>query len=242
MTVNTLFDELRAACPTISVGMLTADWMCLSAQLALIEQAGVKLVHIDVMDGSFCPLMTFGPPVIKATKTALIKDVHLMIDEPLPKLASFVAAGADMLTVHVESCRHIHRALQALGTMTNANHPARGIVRGLALNPGTPLEVIPPLIDEVEMILLLAVNPGWSGQAFIPATAARVAELIRIVNRSGRDILIAVDGGVKKDNLADIVGLGADIVVTGSAVFDGKAPRENAQQMLAAVKDAVATA
>jgi len=232
MTNKPLLDELHAMSPLLSVGVLTADLMSLGSELKLIENTGVKLLHVDVMDGCFCPMMTVGPVFIKAVKTPLFKDIHLMIDEPLNKLESYVAAGADMLTVHVESSRHIHRVLQALGKMTNANEPARGILRGIALNPGTPLEVITPLMDELEMVFLLAVNPGWSGQKFIPSTRSRLGRLKQMVRDAKKNILVGVDGGITRNNIVDVAQMEADIIVAGSAVFDGKAPAENAKFML----------
>lgn len=233
-----LLDELRQAAPLVSVGVLTANWMSLEAELGQIEQAGVKLLHVDVMDGCFCPMMTFGPPLIKAIRTPMLKDVHLLIEDPLCKLEGYVAAGADMITVHVESCRHIHRVLQALGTMSNVNDPARGILRGVALNPGTPMETIDPLMDELDMVLLVAVNPGWRGQKFIEDTRPRLSRLKQMVRDSGKDILVGIDGGITRDNAADIARGGPDILVTGSAVFDGKAPLENARHMMRAVRGA----
>lgn len=233
MSRSPLVDRLRASAPQISVGVLTADWLNLGSQLALIESVGVELLHFDVMDGVFCPMLTLGAPVVAGLKTRLLKDVHLMIEEPLPKLEGFVAAGADIITVHAESTRHIHRTLQALGKMTNANDPNRGIVRGIALNPGTPLETLEPLAGEFEMVLLLAVNPGWSGQKFIASTCDRVK---RVRDTVGDAALICVDGGITRDNIANAAELGADIIVTGSAVFDGKAPAENARHMLSALR------
>ncbi|MHC4440224.1 MAG: ribulose-phosphate 3-epimerase, partial [Planctomycetota bacterium] len=194
-----LLEQIRQAAPLISVGILTADLMSLGSELGLMETAGVKLLHVDVMDGCFCPMMTVGPPFIKAVKTPLLKDIHLMIEDPLNKLESYVAAGADMITVHVESCRHIHRVLQKLGGMTNVNNPDRGILRGIALNPGTPLETIMPLIDEIEMVFLLAVNPGWSGQKFIPSTEGRFSQLRHMLKESKKDIIVGVDGGITRD-------------------------------------------
>jgi len=234
-----LLDQLHAMSPLLSVGVLTADLMSLGSELKLIENTGVKLLHVDVMDGCFCPMMTVGPAFIKAIKTPLFKDIHLMIDEPLNKLESYVAAGADMLTVHVESSRHIHRVLQALGKMTNANEPARGILRGIALNPGTPLEVITPLMDELEMVSLLAVNPGWSGQKFIPSTRSRLGQLKQMVRDAKKNILVGVDGGITRNNIVDVAQMEADIIVAGSAVFDGKAPAENAKFMLENIAKAV---
>jgi ribulose-phosphate 3-epimerase len=233
-----LLEQIREASPLISVGILTADLMSLGSELKLMETAGVKLLHVDVMDGCFCPMMTVGPGFIKAVKTPLLKDVHLMIENPLNTLESYVAAGTDMITVHVESCRHIHRVLQKLGEFTNANDSNRGILRGIALNPGTPLEVITPLIDELEMIFLLAVNPGFSGQKFIPSTQGRLSRIRTMLSDAKKDILVGVDGGITRDNIADVTRMDVDIIVTGSAVFDGKTPLENARFMIDAVNDA----
>jgi ribulose-phosphate 3-epimerase len=237
MPGKSVLDQLRRTSPLISVGMLTADLMSLGSELKLMEEAGVKLLHVDVMDGCFCPMMTVGPVLIKAMKTPLLKDIHLLIDEPLDKLESYVTAGADMITVHVESCRYIHRVLQTLGEMTNTNDHGRGVLRGIALNPGTPLEVINPLIDELEMVFLLAVNPGWSGQKFIPSTQRRLERLKQMVDEAKKDILVGVDGGITRSNIADVAQMDVDIIVTGSAVFDGKTPLENAKFMISAVNE-----
>ena len=236
MASKAILKSLKQWSPTLSVGTLTANQMALGQEIALLEGAGAKLVHLDVMDGCFCPMMTFGPPLIKAIKTTLLKDVHLMIDQPLEKVADYVAAGADLVTVHVESSRHIHRVLQSLGAMTNVNDPERGIARGVALNPGTPLEVLDPLWDELELVLLLAINPGWKGQSFNPATFDRTSKVKKKISEAGRDILVAVDGGVTRKNVAEVARAGADLIVTGSAVFDGKATEENAKFMLEAVQ------
>ena len=234
-----LLEQIRKASPLISVGVLTADLMSLGSELKLMDTAGVKLLHVDVMDGCFCPMMTVGPGFIKAMKTPLLKDIHLLIEDPLNKLESYVAAGADMITVHVESCRHVHRVLQKLGEMTNANDSNRGILRGIALNPGTPLEVITPLIDELEMVFLLAVNPGWSGQKFIPAVQDRLNRLRQMIGDAKKDVLVGVDGGITRNNIVNVARMDVDIIVTGSAVFDGKTPLKNAKFMISAVSDAV---
>ena len=236
MASKAILKSLKQWSPTLSVGTLTANQMALGSEIALLEGAGAKLVHLDVMDGCFCPMMTFGPPLIKSIKTPLLKDVHLMIDDPLEKVADYVAAGADMITVHVESSRHIHRVLQSIGGMTNVNDPERGIARGVALNPGTPLEVLDPLWDELELVLLLAINPGWKGQTFNPATLGRLAEVKKMASEADRDVIVAVDGGVTRKNVAEVARAGADLIVTGSAVFDGKAAEENAKFMLEAVQ------
>jgi ribulose-phosphate 3-epimerase len=232
----TAFARLRAAAPTLSVGMVTADLLRLGSEMELLEGAGCQVVHFDVMDGVFCPMMTIGPPLVKAVKTGMLKDVHLMIDEPIDKLDAFVAAGADIVTVHVESTPHAHRALQKLAGMANANDPARGLVRGIALNPGTPVAAVEPLLGDCELVVLLAVNPGWGGQAFHPATPTRVARARELIAAAGRDVLVCVDGGVTRSNIGEVAAIGADLIVTGSAVFDGKAPADNARFMLGAVR------
>jgi ribulose-phosphate 3-epimerase len=238
MQSKALLDQLRRKAPLISVGILSADLMSLGSELELMERAGVELLHVDVMDGCFCPMMTVGPAFVKAIKTPLLKDVHLLINEPLDKLEGYVAAGADMITVHVESCRHTHRVLQALGQMANTNDPARGILRGIALNPGTPLEAVLPLIDEVEVVFLLGVNPGWGGQKFIASTQQRLRRLKEMIAEGQREILTGIDGGVTRENIANVARTGADIIVAGSAVFRGKTPLENAKFMINAANDA----
>src|SRR5271157_517703 len=133
MAAATAFDILRESSPVVSVGILTADLLSLGSELALLERSGVKVAHVGVMDGCFCPMMTVGPPFIKALKTPLLKDVHLMIDEPLNKVVDYVAAGADIITIHPEACSHVHRVLQQMRMMKNANNPERGLVRGVDL-------------------------------------------------------------------------------------------------------------
>jgi ribulose-phosphate 3-epimerase len=235
MQNESLLNELREAAPLLSVGILTADLLSLGSELGLLQEAGVRLVHFDVMDGCYCPMITVGPGFIKAAQTPLLKDVHLLIEDPLPKLDDFVAAGADLITVHIGSCRHIHRVLQRLGDMTSANPPHRRILRGIALDPDVPLEAVAPLVDEVEMIVLLAVNPGWGGQKFIPATGQRLSRLRRMVQDARKDCLIGVDGGITRNNVVEVARMGVDLLVTGSAVFDGKNPRENVAFMRAAL-------
>lgn len=236
MSNNSIPGLLREISPSISVGVLTADLMRLGDELAQLDGTGVEILHFDVMDGCFCPMMTVGPPFIKGVKTNLLKDVHLMVEEPLEKVDAYVAAGADIITVHLESTRHIHRVLQYLKTCENVNDPDRGIARGVALNPGTPLAALGPLLNDLEIICLLGINPGWGGQTLIPSIFARVEQVRELVSRSEEDILICLDGGIKKDNIQKIAAAGVDIVVTGSAVFDGRAPRENARSLLSAVQ------
>lgn len=239
MPDKNLLTTLSSKTPLISVGIISADLMNLASDLAALEKAGVEMLHFDVMDGVFCPTMTVGSGFIKGVKSPLLKDVHLMIEDPLSKLNPYVAAGADIITVHVESTRYVHRVLQVLGDMENANDPARGILRGIALNPGTPLESAEPLLDMVEMVFLLAINPGWPGQKFPPkALKERLRRLIEMIRAHGRDILVGIDGGVKAENIGDIAAMGADIIVTGSAIFRPGSPQETAAQMIKTIKKA----
>jgi len=232
---GTLHHFLHRVAPTISVGMLTADLANLGRDMALLEGTGVPIVHFDVMDGCFCPATTVGPPVVAAVETSMLKDVHLMIEAPLRKVGDYVKAGADMVTVHVESERYVRRTLVELGAMENANDAERGILRGVALNPGTPVSALEPLLDVVDYVLVLAVDPGWGGQRFGAPTPERVAQIRSLVGDHGNRVLVGVDGGVTRANIAEVAATGADIIVTGSAVFDGVDPAGNAAFMLDAV-------
>ena len=236
MSENKAFNLLRACSPTISAGILSADLMHLSSELALLEGTDVKAVHFDVMDGRFVPMMTTGPVFIKAVKTSLLKDVHLMIQDPQVSVKEYVQAGADIITVHVESCKDIRSLLRELGTMENKNDPDRGLIRGVALNPDTPVQVLEPLFDDIEMIVVLGVDPAVKGQAFNESTGSRFAQVKEMVTAVKKETLLCIDGGVKRDNIAAIAKIGADLVVSGSALFDGKAPLENARFMLNAIK------
>jgi len=195
-------------------------------ELWRIENAGADFVHIDVMDGCFCPQLTVGPQVIAGLKTKLRKDVHLMIEEPLEKVRAYVDAGASTLTFHVESTRHPHRVLQVLGDK---------VTRGIALNLGTPVGAVEPLLDDIDLVLVLAVNPGWAGQKFAPGTERKLALARELIERSGRSITLAVDGGVTRDNAGGIAEMGVDMIVAGSAVFDGGDAAANLHQLMAGV-------
>jgi ribulose-phosphate 3-epimerase len=236
MSSGTLGELVRDG-PVLSVGILTADLAHLADELATLEAGGGRVVHVDVMDGVFCPMMTLGPPSVRAMRTPLLKDVHLMIDDPLQKVEWFVAAGADMVTFHVEGAPQPHRVLHVLGAATNANDPARGIVRGVGLNPSTPVDLVEPLLDEVDYLLVLAIDPGWGGQRFLDGTARRLERARELIERSGRPIVLGVDGGVTRDNIGRVAGLGADVIVTGSAVFDGGDAIANLAHMQAGLRE-----
>jgi len=236
---DSTLSRLRSLCPTVSVGVLAADLMKLGSELELLERAGVGIIHVDVMDGCFCPQLTVGPVFVKALSTPLLKDIHLMIHEPLDKLELYAAAGADIITVHLESAVHIHRVLQRLGSLEHRDGAGRGIVRGLALNPGTPLEwLTAPLLEEVDLITLLAVDPGWSGQKFAPTTLERLGRLKEMVRLARRDILVCVDGGITYENIAEVAAAGPDLIAGGSVVFDGVQAETNAKFVLETVRAA----
>ena len=218
--------------------MLTADLLTLGREMEILAGTGVKLVHIDVMDGVFCPQITVGPPVVRALRTPLLKDVHLMVDDPLAKVEAFVQAGADMITFNIEGAAQPHRVLQALGAAANANEAGRGLIRGVGLNPSTPLEAVEPLLDELDYLLILAINPGWGGQSFLASTERRLDRARALIAASGRRILLGVDGGVTRANIGRVAAMGADIIVSGSAIFDGGDVAANAAIMLEAVASA----
>ena len=198
----------------LSPSLLSADFAHLARELKALEDAGVQWAHLDVMDGRFVPNITFGPPVIASLRkcSGLFFDVHLMVEEPERYLADFHKAGADMLVVHVEATRHVQRTLAEIRRL--------GMQAGLALNPATPLSTLEYVLDDVDMVLLMSVNPGFSGQSFIPATKPKLAALRHMLDSSGHAaVKIQIDGGVDPDNTAELVRLGADVLVSGSAFF-----------------------
>ena len=227
-----LLNALRESGPCLSVGILTSDMMQLGSEVALLERAGIKLLHFDVMDGGFWPKITVGPPFVQGLKTSMFKDVHLLIDKPENHIESFVKAGADIIHFAVETCGDIGGALEIMGQMENANDPDRGILRGLSLNPATPVDTIAPFVAEIDSVLLLAVGPDTGGQNFLADLPERIAK----VRTLKEDILINVDGAVKKDTIADIAAMAPDVIVTGSAVFDGRDARGNLNVMMEAIK------
>jgi ribulose-phosphate 3-epimerase len=228
-------DDLRRLGPTLSVGLVSANLMALGADVERLEGAGARLAHFDVMDGAYVPMLTVGPPFIKAVRTAMLKDVHLMVREPLASLGDYVAAGADIVTIHPDACVHPHRVLQVLGSTRHRDRADRTVARGIALNPGIPVDAVDPFLDDLEMVTLVAINPGWGGQTFSPSTLGRLDVLRAKIASAGREILIAVDGGITRRNVGDLAGRGVDVVVTGSAVFDGDA-RANIDEMTRALR------
>lgn len=214
--------DLIDSAPTLSVGVLSADLLNVGPELDRIEAAGATMIHIDVMDGVFCPPATVGAAFAAAIPDRFTTDVHLMIDEPLTKVDAYVAAGAGVITTHIESNRHPHRVLQSLA--------GSGVVRGVAINPGTAVSSLEPLLDELELVLLLGVNPGWGGQKLLLSSIGRIAEARALV--SGRDIVLAFDGGVTAANIETVTAAGADLVVAGTSIFRGGQPADNYRALI----------
>lgn len=236
MPSNKAFNIIKECSPTLSVGITSADLLNIGSEIALLEGTDIKVMHFDVMDGCFVPRMTVGPPFIKAIKTQLLKDVHLMIRDPEEKVWEYVDAGADMITIHIESCEDAHLFLQELGKMENRNNPDRGLIRGIALNSDTSVELLKPLLDDIEMIVVLAVNLKIKGFPFFDSFADKFKEVKEVVSNAGKEILLCIDGGIKKNNISEFARVGADILVSGSSIFDGKDPMENIRFMLNEIK------
>lgn len=222
-----ILEELKRISPALSVGILSADQMQLKEEIELLSLEGIRLLHFDVMDSVFVPPLTAGPFYLKSIRTHLFKDVHLMITNPETRVEEYAAAGADIITIHPESTVHCHGALQKIGQCRNKNHADLGIARGIALNPGTPVSVLDPLVSEIDIVTLLAVNPGFSGQKMIETVLSKVAETRKLFAEHQKEVLIAVDGGITRETIARVASLKPDLVVTGSAVFEGRKISEN---------------
>ena len=197
----------------IAPSILSADFARLAEEVARVEDAGADWLHIDVMDGHFVPNLTVGPPIVEALRkvTTLPLDVHLMMTNPDAFIGEFAEAGADYLTVHVETCPHLHRTVQSI--------KERGVKAGVTLNPATPAGTLSEIVRDADLILIMSVNPGFGGQKFIASSLHKIAEVRALIDRSGSRALLEVDGGVKPDNVKEILAAGAEVLVAGSAVF-----------------------
>lgn len=197
----------------LAPSILSCDFGRLAEEIQAAEAGGADWIHVDVMDGHFVPNITIGPLIVEAARraTKLPLDVHLMISSPDRYLASFVDAGADVVTVHQEACPHLHRTLQAIREL--------GARAGVALNPATPLGFVEPVLGDLDLLLIMSVNPGFGGQRFIPASLTKLQNARALLDRAGSEAELEVDGGVASGNAAAIVAAGASVLVAGSAVF-----------------------
>jgi ribulose-phosphate 3-epimerase len=209
----------------IAPSILSADFSRLGDEIKAVEDAGADWIHVDVMDGHFVPNITIGPPVIESIRkvTKLPLDVHLMIEHADRYVKSFAEAGADLLTVHVEACPHLNRTLQAIRELD--------VRAGVVLNPATPLSSLEEVLHEIDMVLLMSVNPGFSGQSFIPSMLDKISNLRDIMSHYEDEIEMQVDGGVRVDNAGKIKEAGASVLVAGSAIFNSKDYKKTIQQL-----------
>ncbi|MHC2995364.1 MAG: ribulose-phosphate 3-epimerase [Candidatus Atribacteria bacterium] len=207
---------LRKLAPSI----LDADFTCLEKELKAIENGGADLIHLDIMDGNFVPNISFGAKIVESikSKTSLPLDVHLMIENPAKHIKSFIEAGGDIITVHYETCKHLDRVIQTIIDM--------GAKCGIALNPATPLNVVEYVINKIDTLLLMTVNPGFGGQEFIPEMITKITRAKEIINSQNKLIALEVDGGINFNNLSQVITAGADIIVTGQIIFKSTNPEE----------------
>ena len=211
--------------PLIAPSLLSADFLKLQQECDMLNQSEADWYHLDVMDGNFVPNISFGPMLIaffrKATKKTC--DVHLMIEQPDRYVKAFHEAGADILTVHIEACTHLHRTIQQIKEL--------GMKAGVAVNPHTPVELLKPMLKDIDLVCLMSVNPGFGGQKFISATLEKIKDLRQLISTTGSKALIEIDGGVTLENAASILEAGADVLVAGNTVFKSSDPLQTIKQL-----------
>jgi ribulose-phosphate 3-epimerase len=218
-----------AASKKIAPSILSADFAHLAEEIAKVTEAGADMIHVDVMDGHFVPNFTIGPPIVKAIRkvTRLPLDVHLMMTNPDDFIHDFIKAGSNYITVHVETCPHLHRTIQSI--------KEEGVKAGVTLNPATPLSSVEEILGDVDLLLIMSVNPGFGGQGFIPSALEKLRRARAMIDQRGAKVELEIDGGIKVENVAAIAQAGADILVSGSAIFESKDYKDTIQKMRRAV-------
>ena len=203
----------------LSPSLLSADFTNLKSDIEILDKSVVKYLHLDVMDGMFVPNISFGPMIIKQLRplTNMVFDVHLMIEDPDRYVQSFKDAGADILTVHYEACKHLHRTISYIKSL--------GMKAGVSLNPATNIDVLDYVLEDLDLVLVMSVNPGFGGQSFIPSALDKIKNLKEKIKERNLNVIVEVDGGVKTTNVKDVVEAGADLIVSGSDVFADKENR-----------------
>lgn len=203
----------------LSPSLLSADFTDLKSEIKVLDKNGVKYLHLDVMDGMFVPNISFGPMIIKQLRplTNMVFDVHLMIEDPDRYVQNFKDAGAEILTVHYEACKHLHRTISYIKSL--------GMKAGVSLNPATNIEVLDYVLEDLDLVLIMSVNPGFGGQSFIPSAIDKIKNLKAKIRERNLNVIVEVDGGVKTTNVKDVIEAGADLIVSGSDVFADKENR-----------------
>jgi ribulose-phosphate 3-epimerase len=213
----------------IAPSVLAADFANLAQEITMLNESAAAWIHIDVMDGVFVPNISFGFPVLEAIKrhTTKFLDCHLMIEKPEKYIAQFAASGANMITVHAEACPHLHRTIQQI--------KSEGCLAGVAINPGTPVSILEDVIGDLDLALIMSVNPGFGGQSFIENSIHKTSQLKALIESTGKDIYLEIDGGVNKINANALIHAGANVLVAGSFVFASENPRATIQELVALV-------